>query len=210
MIIKELKKVSLSEILIVILLIIILLQRCGGGRTPENPTAPQITRDTVWVHKDSTITNQPQVIKTIPIPVNQWTKEYLPDTNYAKLVKQYMELADKFLDMNIHKDSIRIDTIGIVRITDTVSHNLIKSRTTTYSFKIPTITNTIILPPIPKRQVYVGGFIQGEQGNLINQISVQGLLKNKKDQIYGAHVGINQSGKLQLGVSTYWKIKIKD
>lgn len=210
MIIKELKKVSLSEILVIVLLIIILLQRCGGGRTPENPTAPQITRDTVWVHTDSTITKQPQIIKTITVPVEQWNTEYLPDTSsMAILVKQYNELANKFLALNISVDSLTVDTIGKVYITDTVTNNVIKNRKLSYNLKFPTITNTIILPEPKKTQWYVGGTIQGEQGAMISQINANLLIKNKKDQMLGGYVGLNKSGALQIGLSSFWKIKIK-
>jgi len=191
-----------------VLLIVILLQRCG--RNPENPTGPQITRDTVWVHTDSTITKQPQCIKTITVPIEQWNTEYLPDTSsMAILIKQYTELANKFLAINIHQDSIRIDTIGTVRITDTVTNNLIKSRKTTYSFKIPIITNTITIPEPKKTQWFAGGFIQGEQGILIDEIGAGLLIKNKKDQIFGGYVGLSTSGAIQIGLSSYWKIKIK-
>lgn len=202
-----LEKVKLSEAVIVILLIIILLQRCG--RNPENPTAPQITRDTVWVHKDSTIISKPQIVKTIPVNIYHDTtlREYLPDTNYAKLVKQYTELAEKFLAMNIQADSFKVDSIGHVYITDTVSHNLVKSRSFTYNLKYPIVTVTV---PQPKRtQWYIGGFLQGEEGRLLNQISTGLLIKNKKDQLFGGHVGLNTSGKLQVGLASYWKIKIK-
>ena len=205
---KKLNKISISEILIIVLLIVILLQRCG--RNPENPTGPQITRDTVWVHTDSTITKQPQCIKTITVPIEQWNTEYLPDTSsMAILIKQYTELANKFLAINIHQDSIRIDTIGTVRITDTVTNNLIKSRKTTYSFKIPIITNTITIPEPKKTQWFAGGFIQGEQGILIDEIGAGLLIKNKKDQIFGGYVGLSTSGAIQIGLSSYWKIKIK-
>jgi hypothetical protein len=205
---KKLNKISISEILIIVLLIVILLQRCG--RNPENPTGPQITRDTVWVHTDSTITKQPQCIKTITVPIEQWNTEYLPDTSsMAILIKQYTELANKFLAINIHQDSIRIDTIGTVRITDTVTNNLIKSRKTTYSFKIPIITNTITIPEPKKTQWFAGGFVQGEKGNLIDEIGAGLLIKNKKDQIFGGHVGLSTSGAIQIGLSSYWKIKIK-
>lgn len=210
MIIKNLRKVSLSEILVIVLLIIILLQRCGGGRHPENPTVPQITRDTVWVHKDSTITRQPQIIKTITVPIEQWNTEYLPDTSsMSKLIAQYNELASKFLALNISKDSIVVDSIGKVFITDTVTNNMIKNRRLTYNFKFPTITNTIILPEPKRTQWYVGGTLQGEQGNLISQINANLLIKNKRDQMFGGYVGLNKSGALQIGLSSFWKIKIK-
>jgi hypothetical protein len=207
MILKELKKVSLSELAVLILLIIILLQRCG--RNPENPTVPQITRDTVWVHKDSTIISKPQVVKTIPVNIYHDTtlREYLPDTNYAKLVKQYTELAEKFLAMNIQADSFKVDSIGHVYIIDTVSHNLVKSRSFRYNLKYPQITTTITIPEPKKVEWYIGGFLQGEEEELINQISAGLLIKNKKDQIFGGHIGLNTFGKLQVGFSSYWKIK---
>ena len=141
--IKELKKISLSEIAVLILLIIILLQRCGKDNSQSGETV--IRRDTVWVHKDSTILSKPQIVKTIPVNIYHDTtlREYLPDTNSAKLVKQYTELAEKFLAMNIQADSFKVDSIGHVYITDSVSHNLVKSRSFTYNLKYPIITNTV-------------------------------------------------------------------
>jgi hypothetical protein len=35
------------------------------------------------------------------------------------------------------------------------------------------------------------------------------LYKNKKDQIFGASLGINTNGSVVYGVSSYWKIKLK-
>ena len=206
MTLKEISKISLSDIAVIILLIIILLQRCGKD---VQPTQTVIKRDTVWVHKDSTILSKPQLIKTIPVNIYHDTtlREYLPDTNYSNLVKQYTQLAKKFLAMNIQADSFKVDSIGHVYIIDTISHNLVKSRSFKYNLKYPIITNTV---PEPKRvQWYFGGFLQGEEEELIDQISVGLLIKNKKDQIFGGHVGLNASGKLQVGISSYWKIKIK-
>lgn len=206
MTLKEISKISLSDIAVIILLIIILLQRCGKD---VQPTQTVIKRDTVWVHKDSTILSKPQLIKTIPVNIYHDTtlREYLPDTNYSNLVKQYTQLAEKFLAMNIQADSFKVDSIGHVYIIDTISHNLVKSRSFKYNLKYPIITNTV---PEPKRvQWYFGGFLQGEEEELIDQISVGLLIKNKKDQIFGGHVGLNASGKLQVGISSYWKIKIK-
>ncbi len=205
---ENLKKISLSEILIVVLLVIILLQRCS--KDPVAVEQPKIIRDTTWVYKDSTITRQPQIIKTITVPIEQWNTEYLPDTSsMAILVKQYNELANKFLALNISVDSIAVDTIGKVYITDTVTNNVIKNRKLSYNLKFPTITNTIILPEPKKTQWYVGGTIQGEQGAIISQINANLLIKNKRDQIFGGSVGLNNSGALQIGLSSFWKIKLR-
>ena len=117
--IKELKKISLSEILVLVLLIIILLQRCGDNN--PHSVEPIITRDTVFIeHTGTTITN-PKVVNNVPytVPIDRWNTEYLPDTSsMAILVKQYEELVRKFLSTNVQKDSVKIDSVGHVYITD--------------------------------------------------------------------------------------------
>ena len=206
MIIKELKRVSISEIVILILLIIILLQKCGGN--PENPTAPQITRDTVWVHTDSTILSKPQLIKTEPyaVPIDRWTTEYLPDTNYAKLVLQYELIVRELLAKNIHSDSIKIDSIGHVYITDTVSKNQIVSRTTHYNLKYPVITNTITLPAPKVRQLYWGIGVSGYKQDLMDNMKLGLMYKNKKDVMFGPSLNIQQNGTLRYGAEIFFKL----
>jgi hypothetical protein len=211
MILKELKKISLSEILVIILLVIILLQRCGGGKK-ETPEAPKIVRDTVWVTNTGTTITKPTVTTTVPytVTVDHWNTQYLPDTSsMSKLVKQYEELVRKFLATNIQKDSVKIDSIGHVYITDSVTSNVVKNRLVTWNLKYPVITTTITIPEPKRVQWYVGGTVQGEQGSLISQINANLLIKNKKDQMFGGYVGLNRSGAMQIGISTYWKIKIK-
>jgi len=208
MLLKKLNKISLSEILIVTLLIIILLQRCGGGN-PEHPTAPQITIDTVWVHTDSTITTVPQIIKSIPYPVHidRWSTEYIPDTNYAKLVKQYTDLAEKFLSSNLYKDSLHIDSLGYVLVKDTISKNMIIGRTFSYDLKYPIVKETKIIPEKKRNQFYLGGYIQGNQTGL-NGLGANLLLKDKKDRMFGISAGLNTDGQIMYGVSSFWKIKL--
>lgn len=209
MIIKKLRNISISEILIIILLIVILLQKCGG--TPENPTAPQITRDTVWVHTDSTILSKPQLIKTEPyaVPIDRWNTEYLPDTNYAKLVLQYEAIVRELLAKNIHSDSVKIDSIGHVYITDTVSKNLIQGRSTHYNLKYPVITNTITLPAPKVRQMYFGFGVGGQDQALIDRIRLGLLYKNKQDVMFGPNLSIQQNGNMSYGLDMFWKIKLK-
>lgn len=206
---KDLKKVSISEILVLVLLVIILLQRCGGGK--EIVSEPKVFRDTVWVHHDSTINSKPQIINNIPysVPIDRWNTEYLPDSNYDKLIKQYTDLAEKFLSSNVYKDSLHIDSLGYVLVKDTISKNVIVGRSFSYDLKYPIVKETRIIPEAKKTQWFAGGFVQGEKGNLIDGIGAGLLIKNKRDQIFGAHAGLNTSGNLQIGVSSYWKIKIK-
>ena len=201
-------QIKLTDILIVVLLAILLLQRCGGEAETDGP---KIVRDTVWVYHDSTINSKPQVIKTEPyaVPIDRWNTEYLPDSNYSKLFKQYEVLVRELLAKNVSYDSIKIDSIGHIYITDTVSRNAIIGRSTHYNLKYPVITTTITIPEPKKTQWYIGGAVQGSQSELVDGIDAGILIKNKKDQIYGGYIGINPLGYLQFGLQSYWKIKLK-
>lgn len=196
---------NLLAVIIVVLVVIVLLQRCDSD--PVAPVEPKIIRDTIWTTKDSIIYSSPKVIKTIPVKVID--KQYLPDPNYDKLVLQYQELLNNYLAKNIQKDSIKIDSIGFVKVTDTVQNNIVKNRKWEYDLKYPTIKETIVMPPKQVNQLYLGGGIKGNQVSLVNSLDLGLLYKNKKDQIYGISVGINTLGQIQYGVQSYWKIKFK-
>ena len=134
--------------------------------------------------------------------------KYLPDSNYATLYKQYQDLLVLYFQRNVLKDTLRIDSLGSVYVTDTVSKNLISGRLYNYTIKYPKITETVIVPAKPRNQLYIGGSLQGNLINPVNQINAGVMLKNKKDQLYGISAGINMNGQLQLGISSYWKIHL--
>lgn len=200
-------KIDFLNLVIAILVIVLLFKQCN--LEPVEPAQPTVKRDTVWIYKDSTVYSKPQVVKTISVPVEQWTKEYLPDTNYAKLVKQYQDVVSQFLAKNVTKDSLKIDSIGYVHVTDTVSKNVVTGRSYKYSLKYPVITNTITLPEKKKNQFYYGGGLQGGNINALDQINAGLLFKNKKDQIYNITVGLNSQGRIIYGANAYWKISLK-
>ena len=202
-------KSNVLNFIFLVLLTVILLQRCGDGEKDIIP--PSIKRDTVWVVKDSLITSKPSVIKTIQITSHDTIiNHYLPDTNYNKLLVQYQDVVKELLAKNIHSDSIRIDTNGYVKITDTVQKNLIIGRVTEVKVKYPIIKETITIHQQPKNQLYIGGGIGASQNALINQVRVGGMFKTKKDQLFGANVGISTQGTIVYGIDTYWKISLKN
>ena len=196
---------NILSIAILILAVIIVLQRSNSS--PDIIEKPIVIRDTVWQKKDSVIYTSPKVVQTIPVKVVN--EKYLPDPNYDKLVLQYQELVKLHLAKNIQKDSVQIDSIGFVKVTDTVQNNVVQNRKWEYNIKYPIIKETIIQPPKRVNQLYIGGGLQGNQYNIINSINGGLLYKNKKDQIYGISVGVNTNGQLVYGVSSYWKIKFK-
>jgi len=202
-------KNNFLNLIVLILLGIVLFQTCGGKSEP--PVVPTVKRDTVWIHTDSTVYSKPQVIKTepYPVPIDRWNTEYLPDTNYTALLKQYETVVKELLAKNISSDSLKIDSIGYVHVTDTVSKNVITGRSYKYSVKYPIITNTITIPEKKKNQLYIGGILQAENPVRITQLSAGLLFKNKKDHIYGAHAGFNTNGQIIYGVHSYWKIRLR-
>ena len=196
---------NILSIAILILAVIIVLQRSNSS--PDIIEKPIVIRDTVWQKKDSLIYTSPKVVQTIPIKVV--SEKYLPDPNYEKLVLQYQELVKLHLAKNIQKDSVQIDSIGFIKVTDTVQNNVVQNRKWEYNIKYPIIKETVIQPPKKVNQLYIGGGLQGNQYNIINSVNGGILYKNKKDQIYGLSVGINTNGQAVYGVSSYWKIKFK-
>ena len=201
-------KISFNNILsiaILILAVIIVLQRSNSS--PDIIEKPIVVRDTVWQKKDSVVYTSPKVVQTIPVKIV--SEKYLPNPNYEKLVLQYQELVKLHLSKNIQKDSVQIDSIGFVKVTDTVQNNVVQNRKWEYNLKYPIIKETIIEPSKKVNQLYIGGGLQGNQYNIINSVNGGLLYKNKKDQIYGLSVGINTNGQLVYGISSYWKIKIK-
>jgi hypothetical protein len=204
----QLIKNNLSNIIVLVLVVVIVLQRCGGGGLLPPSGEPKIIRDTAWIVKDSVIISKPQVVKSISVESHDTIiNHYIPDTNYQKLVIQYQEVVNQLLTKNIHSDSVRIDTNGYVKIIDTVQKNLIVGRSTEVNVKYPVIKETIIIPPTPVNQLYVGGGIGGTKAAPVSQIKAGLLFKNKKDQIYGVSVGLGISGQPVYGIESYWKLK---
>ena len=105
------------------------------------------------------------------------------------------------------EDSIRIDTNGYVKITDTVQKNLIVGRGTRVNIKYPVITETITLPAKKVNQVYIGGVFQ--TGGQNQQIGASALLKTRKDFALSGSLSVNTYGDLQYGIGAFWKIKLK-
>lgn len=196
---------NILSIAILILAVIIVLQRSNSS--PDIIEKSIVIRDTIWQKKDSVIYTSPKVVQTIPLKII--SEKYLPDPNYDKLVLQYQELVKLHLSKNVQKDSVQIDSIGFVKVTDTVQNNIVQNRKWEYNIKYPIIKETIIEPPKKINQLYIGGGLQGNQYNIINSINGGILYKNKKDQIYGLSIGVNTNGQVVYGVSSYWKIKFK-
>lgn len=195
-----------------ILVLVIFFQMCGGNGS-KTPAAPKI--DTVRIvdviEKHDTVKGDPVLIQSKPTVKWRDSIKYLPDTNYAKLLAQYNWLLDKFFTINIYSDSLKIDSVGYVFVKDTIHQNRLIGSSFVYSLNYPVKTNIITIrePYVPKRQLFIGGGIDGNKINFINAFNVGFLFKDKKDHLYGGKAGLNYEGVPFYGVHAYWKLSFK-
>ncbi len=202
------RKTSFFTGIILVLVFIILLQRACTPKCPEVPASePGVKVDTVY--KDIVKTETKKV--TVYKKDTQYIREpwMVPDTNYAALKKQYEDLVNRYAVKNIYRDTIYIDSIGMVILTDTVRKNLLAERMYNHKYKIPTITVTKTVPLPPKRQVFIGGAIGATYPVAISSVQAGTLFKDKKDRVFGLSVGLDTRGVLTYSLSYYWKISLK-
>ena len=205
---------NLLSIIVLVLVVVIFLQQGGCGYVN---LGKQNTSDTVVVHDTTWQVHDSLIIKTMKGTVIHDTTrippQYLADTNYAALKLQYDALLSKYLALTVYADTLKLDTLGYVAVADTVKENQLKNRSYKYNYKIPTITEKITITnniyEQPKRQLYFGGGIDGNQTLGITGASVGLLLKNKKDHIFGLNLGTQVTGGATYGIQSYWKIKLK-
>ena len=194
----------------IIVVLVLYVAFSKNGCSPRHQKSDTVTvHDTSWSVHDTTIyktlTLKGKVLHdTIATP-----PEYIADTNYPKLLAQYNDLLSKYMALVEFKDTIRIDTLGYVAITDTVNQNSLKGRSVRTNYKIPTITitNTITNYAPPKAMFFFGGGVQGNQTLGVTGANLGILYKSKKDKIVGFNVGSTIGSQLNYGISSYWKIK---
>lgn len=197
-----------------VLIVFVLLQNrgcVGGGEKPTSDTL--IVHDTTWVQKDSLIYAKPLPAKVIYDSLYLEGKtEYLPDTNYTALKMQFDNLVKLYTALAVYADSVKLDTIGYVVVTDSIRENRIIGRTWKYDYKIPyvTTTTTITNTKGSKTQLYVGGGINTTQTLGLNSAEAGVILKTKSDKLYGLKAGSDINGNISYGFQTYWKIGKKN
>jgi len=172
--------------------------------------APNLKADTVTLHDTAWQVHDSLIVKKLKIKQiihDTLPAEYIADTNYPKLKAQYDALVIAYLAKTLYTDTLKIDTLGYVAVTDTVHKNEIHGRSYKYNYKIPTITvtNTITKQAPPKGALFIGGGVTGNKNGL--ELLQGGLLyKSKHNKILGLNVGINSNSQIVYGVQSYRKL----
>lgn len=173
------------------------------------PLPPTITivRDTQWLASSSTPPPyQPVIVATAPpqaVP-----EAYKPDTSYPRLLAQYEALVRELWATNVHRDTVPIDTLGYVALTDSVRANRIVHRQPYLSYKVPIITNTVTItePYRPTRGLYVGGGLSATPSLAFPTPEVGILYRTKTDRIFGVRAAYTSTIGATFGATTYWPL----
>jgi hypothetical protein len=204
-------KDKLVGIVIISLVGLVFFQRgCEKGSEAKGPDT-LVVHDTTWKTYEKTIVKQVPISKEIPVPYEVQVTKYQADTSYPKLKAQYETLVKQYAAKRIYNDSVAVGTYGHIKLTDTVSENKLGKRTFKENYKIPEVTKTVTITKYaePTRQLYVGGGINATSLSSFRSAEGGILYKTKRDQIFGAKVGVNTDGSITYGVQSYWKIKLK-
>lgn len=184
---------------------------------------PVAKADTVFSSHTEYVQQPPQIIpQYIPMPSSTQApiyipQQYKPDTTLNGVLRQYMELLNKYLVKNNYSDSIVLKDsaghrVGVVNLEDQISENKFTYRKPSYQLTFPVITNTLTItkPEKKRNQIYFGGVIEGSTKNVLNAAGIGALLKTKKDAIWGINAKYqfnNQS--INYEISRYFKLSFR-
>ena len=206
---KEFITKNFQFLIVIALFLVLMIQRCGSD---GKSNIDFVKRDTTVVltyhyYKD-TAKSVPTIINFIPPKQADIPPAMIPDGTYTDLKKKYDSLLTAYYTKNIQKDSIKVDTFGYVKTLDTVNQNRIIGRQWISDLKIPEKTTTItVTQTLPsKTQIYLGFSLTGNKEMPLNGASVGGLLKNKREQVYGAKIGLMNKVGVYYEASTYWNL----
>lgn len=203
-------KTNIIYILIIALLIMILYVTCNRQKSQDVLlTSHDTTTQVRYVYYKDTTKSKPTVIQRMRDTVFENTVEYVPSENYNDLVQQFTELKQMLLSKNTYSDSIHLDSLGWVKITDTVQKNELVGRNVVKDIKIPIKELTIVktIEAEKRRALYLGGSIFYVKNPMTN-ISGGFMYKDKHDRLFGAQA--QWDGKnINYGVSGYLKLSFK-
>lgn len=195
-------------IIITVLICIIGIEQCRSFQTRQKPETIKIDGkkydiinrkiDTIYITKTSTIYKPG---KKISYEVLVEKPIYIP----AKI--DTSAIINAYFSKVIYKDTLKIDSIGYIAVTDTLYKNKILGRSWAYNIQQKIIKDQIIVKEAPRNQFYVGGSVITGNGRVL--AGPQILWKTKKDNIYGMNAYIDPYGNPYYGLSLNWKIKLK-
>ena len=184
---------NIQTLLIVVLIALLFLQRSCSSPDPVEPTV--ITKIEV---KYDTI----ETVKEVYVP--KWKTKVVTETEFIPTEIDTAAILRDYYAKYFYSDTLQIDTVGFAVINDTISRNTILARDIRTNILIPTTTITKEIY-LNNREFYWGLGLQGRTDQ-INYLGGELLYRNKKRQVYGFGLGVNQDFQPVLSGRLYWRI----
>lgn len=184
---------TLERLIILVLGVFLLLNtQCEKAEEPKVITKVETKWDTIT--------------KVTTEYVPQWSTrvEYRWDTVHTPLSIDTAMVINDYFAKYYYTDTLEVDTLGYVTISDTIHKNQLTSRTTLVDVRIPTktVTNTIIQN---KRELYWGIGL-GTKTQEFNYLSGELLYRTKNKHAYGFGLGVDNNFQPIYSGRIYWKI----
>lgn len=189
----------IQSITIVILVIVILLmQQCNEKKTEPIDTKVVTVTETVW--------DTLEVEKKVYVP--KWRTKVVKETDTVEVIIQQevdtMSILKDYYTQYIYNDTLLLDSLGYITLTDTITQNKIMARNSNYQIQIP--TNTLRETIYVNNREFYAGFGARTNGSNISWMGLEGLYRNKKGNIFTIGLGTDTENKLSVGGSVHWRI----
>jgi hypothetical protein len=172
------------------------MRACSGGKSGTVVTEP------ITITKTVTKWDTLKIDSLVYVPKWRTKITTIHDTIPADI--DTLSILKDYYAKYFYTDTLSLDSLGNIVINDTISRNSILFREIQPNVLIPTttVTNTVY---INENEFYGGFGLQGRTDQL-NYLGGELLWKNKKKQVYGFGIGVNQDFQPVLSGRMYWKI----
>jgi len=184
---------SIQNLLIIVLVVLVLFQSQCSRKDPVEPEVI-VTIETKW--------DTVKVIQTEYVP--KWRTRVVTEHDTIPQDIDTMSILKDYYAKYHYTDTLTLDTLGFLVLNDTISQNSILSRSFTSDISIPTTTITKEIY-LKKREFFWGMGLNGDPSQL-NYLGGEFMYKNKKRNMFGVGVGVNQDLQPVFSGRMYWKI----
>jgi hypothetical protein len=188
-----------SITIVVLVIIILLMSKCSGGDNPR-PVDTKVVTETkiVW--------DTLEVEKKVYVPKWRTKVETKYDTTYVEVPADVdtLSILKDYYSKYVYVDTIFLDTLGFIALTDTISENKILNRTNIQDIVLPTkIQKDIIY--INEREFYAGMGVR-TNGENISWMGLEGVFRNKRGNTFNLGIGTDNENNFSVGGGVHWRI----
>lgn len=194
-----------SMTIVILVIIILLMQQCNGSGVSlfnrnTKPIEPKVVTETI------TIWDTLEIEKEVYVP--KWRTKVVKEYDTIEVimpqdVDTLSILRDYYTEYQ-YIDTIFIDSLGYITLTDTISRNTILNRDPEFNIQIPTkIVNNNIY--INEREFYAGMGAR-TNGENISWMGLEGVYRTRRGNTFIIGLGTDNENKFSAGAGVHWRI----